>query len=70
MKDLLTITEFQLLFLARQELSRRIDELKDSLIKGNPKRSRRRTELLLTMYCDQIGEITRRMAQINRENEQ
>lgn len=68
MEELKTITEYQLLFLARQELSRRIDELKTEIIRGKTNQSKRRTESLLEMYCDQIGEIIRRMAEINTEN--
>ena len=60
-----TITEYQLLFLARQELARRIDELKTEIIRNETKQSQRRTEALLTMYCDQQREIVERMAEIN-----
>lgn len=66
MKEFTTITEYQLLFLARQELSRRIDELKTGIIKGKLSQSARRTEALLKMYCDQMAEIVERMAEINR----
>lgn len=65
MKELTTITEYQLLFLARQELSRRIDELKTEIIKDKTKQSPRRTEALLKMYCEQQSEIIKRMAEIN-----
>ena len=65
MKELITITEYQLLFLARQELSRRIDELKTEIIRNETKQSLRRTETLLKMYCDQQSEIIKRMAEIN-----
>jgi hypothetical protein len=68
MKELTTITEYQLLFLARQELSKRIDELKTEIIKRETKQSTRRTEHLLDMYCKQAGEITERMAEINNEH--
>jgi hypothetical protein len=68
MKELQTITEYQLLFLARQELSRRIDEVKTGIIRGKTNQSRRRTEHLLKMYCEQQGEIIARMAEINKEN--
>lgn len=66
MKELNTITEYQLLFLARQELARRIDELKTEIIRNETKQSQRRTEALLAMYCDQINEIIERMAEINK----
>ena len=65
MKELNTITEYQLLFLARQELARRIDELKTEIIRNETKQSQRRTEALLEMYCDQQREIVERMAEIN-----
>ncbi len=68
MKQLATITEYQLLYLARQELSRRIDECKIQIIKGDTKQSVRRTEKLLEMYCEQQNEIIQRMAEINNEN--
>ena len=68
MKQLETITEYQLLYLARQELSRRIDECKTQIIKGDIKQSVRRTERLLEMYCEQQNEIIQRMAEINNEN--
>lgn len=65
MKDLTTISEYQLLFLARQELSRRIDELKTEIIRNETKQSVRRANVLLDMYCDQQREIVERMAEIN-----
>lgn len=65
MKELKTITEYQLLFLARQELSRKIDELKTEIIRGKTKQSLKRTESLLEMYCEQMAEIIERMAEIN-----
>ena len=65
MKEFNTITEYQLLFLARQELSRRIDELKTEIIRNETKQSLRRTEALLKMYCEQQGEIIARIAEIN-----
>lgn len=68
MKKLETITEYQLLYLARQELSRRIDECETQIIKGDTKQSVRRTERLLEMYCEQQNEIIQRMAEINNEN--
>ena len=65
MKDLTTISEYQLLVLARQELGRRIDELKTEIIRNSTKQSQRRTEALLDMYCNQMKEIVERMAEIN-----
>lgn len=69
MKELNTITEYQLLFLARQELSRRIDELKTEIVRNKTKQSLKRTESLLTMYCNQQSKIIERMAEINREGD-
>jgi hypothetical protein len=67
MKDLTTITEYQLLFLARLELSRRISEVKTGIITGKPSQSKRRAaEILLPMYYDQLAEIVARMAEINK----
>lgn len=68
MKKLETITEYQLLYLARQELSKRINECKEQIIRGATKQSQRRTERLLEMYCEQQNEIIQRMAEINNEN--
>lgn len=68
MKKLETITEYQLLYLARQELSRRISECKEQIIRGDTKQSLRRTEKVLEMYCEQQNEIIQRMAEINNEN--
>ena len=67
MKELNTITEYQLLFLARQELSRRIDELKTKMIKSETGLLSRREDRLLTMYCEQLNEIVERMADTNGE---
>jgi hypothetical protein len=69
MKKLNTVTEYQLLFLARQELSRRIDELKTAIIRKETTQSKRRSESLLNMYCEQMREIVERMAEINKEHE-
>lgn len=68
MKEFSTITEYQLLFLARQELSRRINTLKDEIIRGKTTQSLRRTETLLAMCTEQLTEIIERMAEINRES--
>jgi hypothetical protein len=68
MKKLETITEYQLLFLARRELSRRIDELKTKIIRDDYEYSLRRTEHLLGMYCEQLSEINKRMAEIRNKN--
>ncbi|MBO5789560.1 MAG: hypothetical protein J6V82_04385 [Clostridia bacterium] len=60
-----TITEYQLLHLARQELSRRIDELKTSIVRKETNQSKRRSDALLEMYCRQMREVEQRMAEIN-----
>ena len=60
-----TITEYQILFLASEALSRRIDELKSALKKKETSQSERRSEALLKMYCEQMLEIVERMAEIN-----
>lgn len=67
MKELQTITEYQLLYYARQELSRRIDALKDEIIRGKTTQALKRTESLLGRYTEQWSEITKRMAEINNE---
>lgn len=68
MKKLETVTEYQLLYLARQELSRRISDCKEQIIKSKRNQSLRRTEKLIEMYCEQQNEIIQRMAEINNEN--
>ena len=68
MKKLETITEYELLFLAARELSRRIDEYENQIAEGQMKQSLRRTKALLNMYCKQRNEIIQRMAEINNEN--
>lgn len=65
MKELKTITEYQLLFLARKELSRRINKAKDEIIKNGESR---RINNLLDMYTKQIGEVIGRMAEIQKGN--
>lgn len=67
MKELQTITEYQLLYYARQELSRRIDALKDEIVRGKATQSLKRTECLLGRYTEQLSEIIKRMAEINQE---
>ena len=65
MKELITITEYQLLFLARQELSRMIEYLTTEIVLRKTKQSPVRTEALLEMYREQMAEIVARMAEIN-----
>ena len=65
MKDLKTITEWQILHYARQELSRKINELKDEIIRGKTTQSLKRTESLLERYTEQMTELTNRIIEIN-----
>ena len=59
MKELTTITEYQLLNLARNELLRRLDRLskKDTMS--------RRDTALYNLYSEQVSEINDRMDDIN-----
>ena len=63
MEGLTTITEYQLLYLARAELLRRLDRLskKDSMS--------RRDIALSNMYGEQVAEINERMTAINTAKE-
>ena len=63
--NFITITEYQLLFLARQELSRRIDEIETALKQNQIGMSKRRATALLRMYAAQLSEISDRMDEIN-----
>ena len=69
MKPLSTLSEYQILFLARMELTRRVNDLKDKLIKNKSNQSKRRSEALLSLYTEQLGEIIARMAEINYGDE-
>ena len=68
MKKLETITEYTLLYLAKQELSRRISECEVQIAEGQTKQSSRRTKALLKMYYEQESEILNRMGEINNGN--
>ena len=67
MKELKTITEWQLLHYARQELSRRINDLKDEIVRGKTTQSLKRTESLLERYTEQMAELTNIIIEINNE---
>lgn len=67
MKELTTITEYQLLFLAKQELLRRIDDLVAGIIAGEPNQPKSRTQAHAKMYREQLAEINARMDEINRD---
>ena len=69
MKNLNTITEYQLLFLAREEIKRRHDELKNKTTIP-PVQLSRCKKVLLKMYDEQINEIDERIREINNEGEQ
>lgn len=62
MKELNTITEYQLLYLARKELERRINEIKDEIIRNG---ENRRLNIHLDMYTKQLTEIIDRTIEIN-----
>lgn len=66
MKQLTTITEYQLLFLAKQELLRRIDELAAGIVTGDTSLPKDITKALYKMDCEQLAEISARMDEINR----
>lgn len=68
MKDLQTITEWQLLHYAKQELSRKINALKDEIARGKTTQSLKRTESLLARYTEQMTELTNRIIEINNED--
>lgn len=69
MKDLNTITEYQLLFLARETLKNRINDLKDEYIRSDSFTARRRIDNMLKRYTQQIAEINQRITEINNEGE-
>ena len=60
-----TISEYQLLFLAKCELEKRVDEISIRIANHKNKQSLRREQALLEMYRDQLHEISERMAEIN-----
>lgn len=67
MKELTTISEYHLLFLARQELLRQIDELAADIILGRTRQPKDMIKALAKLYREQLAEITERMNEINRE---
>lgn len=66
MKELTTITEYQLLYLAKQELLRRIDEFAAGIATGDTNLPKDITKALYKMDREQLAEITARMDEINR----
>lgn len=66
MKELTTITEYQLLYLAKQELLRRIDEFAAEIATGDTNLPKDITKALYKMDREQLAEITARMDEINR----
>lgn len=65
MRDLNTISELKLLLYARQELSRRINALKDEIARGSTTQSLKRTESVLAIYSAQMEELVCRIAELN-----
>ena len=66
MKELKTISEYQLLCLARKEIFRRIDELRTQILQGKTKQSVRRTDRLISRYNEQIKEINERIDELDQ----
>ncbi len=62
--DLITVTDYQLLYLARAELLRRLDRLskKDTMS--------RRDTALYRLYSEQVAEINNKMTAINTAKEE
>jgi len=69
MKKLKTITEWQLLYYARQGLSHKINSLKEEIIRGKTTQSLKRTESMLGRCTEQLNEIINRIIEINREGD-
>lgn len=67
MKALNTLTEYQLLFLARAELLRKLDRLKTKMIKSETGELNRRDTAMFNHYSEQVTEINSRMAEIHEE---
>ena len=64
MKDLKTITEWQLLHYAKQHICRRIAILKDELKRGTPRISLEKTESDVKRYTEQLNEIDNRILEL------
>lgn len=64
-----TITEYQLLHLARAELLRRLDRLKTKMIKSEDGELSKKDNVLFDMYSEQVTEINQRMAAISKWRE-
>lgn len=67
MKTLNTVTEFQLLYLARNELIRRLNYLTTKKVKSETGELNRRETTLFNFYSDQIEEINDRISEISEE---
>lgn len=67
MKELNTLTEYQLLYLARSELLKRLDKLKTKMIKSETGELNRRDTALFNLYSEQVAEVNSRMAEIQEE---
>ena len=68
MGNLKTLTEYQLLYLARGELLRRLDRLQIKIAKFGEDNLSRRDKALYNLYSEQATEINERMAEINGDN--
>lgn len=62
MEKFSTITEYQLLYLARNELLRRLDRLEAKKVKTKTRTLKKRDECLFNLYSEQVTEINERMA--------
>lgn len=66
-KDFKTITKYQLLFLARSELLKRLDRIKSKMSKSKDGELSRRDRALFSLYSEQIAEINERMDELSFE---
>ena len=64
MKDLKTITEWQLLNYAKKELLRRLTIIKDELKRGVSRKPSEYVELDIKKYTEQINEIDNRILEL------
>jgi hypothetical protein len=67
---LTTITDYQLLYLARAELLRRLDRLKTKMIKSENGTLSRKDNVLFDLYAEQVTEINKKMTAINTAKEE
>ena len=70
MKELKTMTEYQVLFLARCELLRRLDKLNSKKSKSETGELSRRDTALFNLYSEHLSEVNDRMLEINTESEE